>query len=63
MLAVRHILSYSRQLNVRKCHHLKKHDQEVNVPDINAHNMGGNGDYKHTFAQKSEHARWIIIQC
>ena len=51
MRAVRHKLSYLRQVILRKRHHSKNKDNRGDVTDINAHNMDATGDFKQTFAQ------------
>jgi hypothetical protein len=59
MQALRHILSYSRQIHLRKYHHCKNSDNVGYGPEINAHNNGAtNVDFIYSFAQASHHARW-----
>jgi hypothetical protein len=53
MLAVRQILSYTRQIHLQIRHYRKNNDNEVNKKDINAHNIDANGNKSNMHAGKN----------
>ena len=62
MLAVRQILSYTRQIQLRIPHMRKNNDNEVNKTDIIAHNIDANGNKANMHAGQHYNGVEIIAE-
>ena len=62
MLAVRQILSYTRQIQLRIPHMRKKYDNEVNKTGIIAHNIDANGNKANMHAGQHYNGVEIIAE-